>query len=421
MKTNNTLITLTFLILLHGAWAQEMQVHFINVGQGSATLLEFPCGAALIDTGGENNEQFRSTEALTAYLDQFFNRRTDLNKTIQLLVITHPHIDHTLGIRDVIQNYKVKNVITNGQEFGSGRYQQAWLHAHIASAEATAATTDDIGYHEAILTNIPPTGLTNAIIDPINCSGADPSIKLLWGRVPTDPGWGKNRYGKLNFDNNNNHSVVIRVDFGEASLLLTGDLETEAIHDLLTKYQGTTTLDTDVYLAGHHGSRNGSTLELIEAVTPEMAVISFGDPDREAYWTAWKYGHPNISIVTMLESNCTSLRTPKDVLVGNGPENFNYHTITKAIYGTGWDGNITLQATWAGAWSYLDPNALAKININTASPQQLATLPSIGPVKAQAIVTYRQRNGNFSSIEDIVNVTGIGPATLARIRQRVTI
>lgn len=75
--------------------ADSMVMHFIDVGQGAATLLEFPCGAMLIDTGGENNALFDSEPKLLAYLNDFFQRRSDLNKTLDALVITHPHIDHT--------------------------------------------------------------------------------------------------------------------------------------------------------------------------------------------------------------------------------------------------------------------------------------------------------------------------------------
>jgi competence protein ComEC len=415
------LLLKAFVILFTSSLAQGqvMKMHVINVGQGSSTLLEFACGVVLIDAGGENNQQFRSTEILTDYLDNFFEKRTDLNKTIHLLIVSHPHIDHTLGLKELAQNYKIKNVVTNGQEYGSGRYQQAALHKIIADAEATSVSSDDIGYYEAVLSNIPVTGITNSVIDPVNCAGANPTIKLLWGRVSADPGWGKDRSGRPNFDNNNNHSVVTRVDFGEASILFTGDLELEAIHDLVNKYNGTAMLDTDVYVVGHHGSRNGTSVDLLEAITPEIAVISFGDPEREDYWTAWAYGHPNIDIVNMLNANCTATRTPKEVLVGNGAKNFSYHTISKGIYGTGWDDHIMLEATLAGTWKYIDPNTSTKININTATAQELTSLPSIGSSRAQAIVNYRRNRGSFANIDDLINVPGIGPATLARIRELI--
>jgi len=62
-----------------------------------------------------------------------------------------------------------------------------------------------------------------------------------------------------------------------------------------------------------------------------------------------------------------------------------------------------------------------KININTASAEELQTLYGIGPVKAQAIIDYRNENGFFHSIEEIINVSGIGPKTLEKIRDEITV
>jgi competence protein ComEA len=62
-----------------------------------------------------------------------------------------------------------------------------------------------------------------------------------------------------------------------------------------------------------------------------------------------------------------------------------------------------------------------KININTASFEELQTLYGIGPVKAQAIIDYRNENGFFHSVEELVNVPGIGPKTLEEIRDEITV
>ena len=74
--------------------------------------------------------------------------------------------------------------------------------------------------------------------------------------------------------------------------------------------------------------------------------------------------------------------------------------------------------------STLTPTAVSSaslININTATLQQLDTLPSIGPVTAQSIVTYRQQHGPFQHIEDIMNVSGIGPVTFDKIQSLITV
>src|SRR5688572_4879306 len=102
-------ITLSFAIvavLNYGAAAQ-MRVHQINVGQGNATLVEFPCPAILIDAGAEKNPLFDGTEMLRIYLDNFFASRPDLGNTLEAVYITHPHLDHTLGIPVLLEHYKI--------------------------------------------------------------------------------------------------------------------------------------------------------------------------------------------------------------------------------------------------------------------------------------------------------------------------
>jgi competence protein ComEA len=67
------------------------------------------------------------------------------------------------------------------------------------------------------------------------------------------------------------------------------------------------------------------------------------------------------------------------------------------------------------------PSSAELININTASQAELESLPGIGPTTAQKIIAYRQANGPFVSIEDIVNVSGIGPGTYERLKNLITV
>lgn len=394
----------------------EMRVHVINVGQGSATLIEFPCGVILVDTGGEANTEFHSTEALTTYLDDFFHKRTDLNNTIDLLMISHPHIDHTRGIKEVLGRYTVKNAITNGQTSGKGPGYpgQKFLHHEISKREGTVSTTDDIKFFESLENKIPSGGLTNAVIDPINCVGADPVIRLLWGQVPNSYGW-----TAIQFDDENNHSVVCKIDFGQSSLIMTGDLEEVAIASLLRKHADKSVFDSDVYLVGHHGSKNGTTVKFLQAVTPEIAILSFGDPQRKYTSTAWAHGHPNKAIIQMLISNVSGSRNPIMALMGTGAKKFDSQTISKALYGVGWDDTILLTANLNGQWS-AGPSVDNRLNINVATLAQLQTLPTIGLARAQAIIAHRSIQ-KFKSIEELDNVPGIGPATVTILRPLVKI
>jgi len=407
-------LLLSFTALAQPLAESEMRVHFIDVGQGDATLLEFACGAILIDAGGENNGQFNSTEALELYLDEFFANRPDLNNEFMSLMLTHPHIDHTRGVSMVLEKYEVRNAVTNGQLKGSGRYGQIKLHQHV---EQQLLMGDTIGFEAVFLDQIGTEGFTSQVIDPINCGSVDPVITVLWGQIRTNPGWSTKE-----FSNANNHSLVIRIDFGASSLLLTGDLEDHAIEKLLEKFNNTELLDVDVYQVGHHGSKNATTDELVTAMTPEMAVISMGQATREVYWTAWMYGHPNEGVVELLESEIKRPRAAVEVMVGRRSKKFSAKKISNAIYATGWDGTVVLTTNENGDWTYQTaPEMRDLLDINEASFDELVTLPSIGPAKAQAIIDYRTEHGRYSSIQALDDVPGIGPVTILNISEFVVV
>lgn len=418
MKTKIIYVfVLTILASVLTASAQ-MRVHFINVGQGCATLIEFPCAAILVDAGGENDSLFNSSDSLQAYLEDFFDERTDLNHTLQCVYLTHPHSDHTLGTRFILEPpYVIKNAVTDGLETGSGKTGQIKLHRAAQHSEENADSSDDIGFEAVTTSEIGNNGLTDRIIDPVNCSGTNPVIKILWGTSAVNPGW-----SKTNFNNLNNHSLVIRIEYGASSVLITGDLEETAIRDLLSKYNGTNLLDADVYIAGHHGSKNGTTQALLNAITPRIALIGCGDPDRKLNWTAWAYGHPDKGVLDMLQSTVTTTRTPIQVQAGTGAKNFVTYSVTKAIYATGWDGNVDLEADNSGHWNIIEkPIVPGLVNINTASLFELETLPGIGAVKAQAIIDFRTGHGSFTSIDGLDNVPGIGPATISLVKPYVKV
>ncbi|WP_162250407.1 MBL fold metallo-hydrolase [Pseudoxanthomonas sp. Root630] len=336
-----------------------MVAHFIDVGQGDATLLEFSCAAVLIDTGGENTARVSGRDRLSRYLEEFFERRADLARTLHLVVLSHPHKDHTDGVSVLLEAEPaivVMNVVDNGPPAprASGGKGQRDLQSYAAEIEGVGY----VGLAESDIKTV--SGATSDIIDPVNCkrgnTGVDPKISALWGRVDLDTTWANDA---------NNDSVVLRVAFGKAVFLFTGDLESQGLSAMLESYAADLgAFDADVLKVGHHGSHNATTADFVTAVTPRIAVIQSGEssPDDETF-SAYAFGHPNAKALKLLLDTDSGVsldrKSPKLVRVGlkgrslngNTPPDFTYWTMKKAIYANGWDGNIAIKATSDGRLS----------------------------------------------------------------------
>lgn len=318
----------------------RIAVHYVNVDQGSAALLEFPCGAILIDAGGRTSA---STSRLLAYLNVFFARRTDLGRRLDTVFLTHNHQDHDRALLRVAQTFRVGGYVHNGQPRGTrSGASRMLIHAAGSSPPIPISPITEVEVAAA-----GTAGVGGPIVDPLACARVDPQIRVLSGGYGTNPGWGSGE-----FRNPNNHSLVIRVDYGAASFLFTGDLELAGIGTLLARYSGTTALDVDVYVAGHHGADNGTTLPFANAMSPEIAVISMGPPIRIGGGSAWRHGHPRRSTVELLEGVISRPRAaPITVMVSEGSQSFHAlaHPLSDAIYGTGWDGDVVISAGADGA------------------------------------------------------------------------
>ncbi len=333
--------------------ASTMRAHFIDVGQGNSTLLEFSCGSVLIDAGGQNAQ---TSAELVAYLKAVFSSwDTNNGSPIKTIILTHNHVDHTQALREVIEAFpSVEHVIENGQRGGykPGDTDVNWVtqNAHTGGRNIDVRVVTDAN----VTAGGNKTGITNSAIDPVNCSGTDPSIRIISSSQalkPEDepdanPGWSQDEW-----TNKNSHSIVVRVDFGQASFLFPGDLEESAIATMLDYYSGTSLLDVDVYEVGHHGSYNGTTEDYIAAMSPTLAVISMSNKSDHAKPTAYQYGHPRAPTIDMLVDGVTGARPLKSVDVATAVRKFKKQTISKGIYGTGWDGNVTITATSTGSFS----------------------------------------------------------------------
>jgi competence protein ComEC len=332
-----TLLLAAFLAVLPALSqpAPSMTAHFVNVGQAHSTLLEFSCGAMLIDVGAGSDE---GEDALVDYLEEFFKRRTDLNRTLKGILITHNHADHSRVLRRVVETFTVERYFDNGFTEGNGATGPNWLKQEVASGARKIVVREVM---DAAVDKADHAGLTDADIDPVACPDQDPDIRILQGSFrDEDPGWSPGDYG-----NQNNHSLVTRVGFGTASFLFTGDLEVAGIELLVDYYNETAAsrqlLNVDVLQVGHHGSYN-ATQQLLTAVTPRVAVIPVG------FWQSsltFGYGHPRRYTVELLASNITRDRSQaKSAMVASRAKEFAPLTVRRAIYATGWDGTVRVVA-----------------------------------------------------------------------------
>lgn len=319
-----------------------MYAHYIDVGQGAATLLEFPCGAVLIDCGAQDQDHVAK---LLSYLDEFFSRRSDLNRTLDVVFATHDHPDHTKGLKEVIERYNVPRYVDNGQLAANSDTRWIRENFNTAGRHTVIREVDD-----QEITALPAkTSLSDAVIDPLVCADCDPVIRILSGRLDDNPGWSLSE-----FDNKNNHSLVIRVDFGEASFLFTGDLEEDGIETMLSWYEEDSVLDADVYQVGHHGSHNATTAPLLEAVTPAIAVVPCGQWDfgktSNSQFTTYAYGHPRRSTLDLLSAVISGRRSQRiKIKAADGSRDFRDYTVRKKIYCTAWDKNIKIKAELEGS------------------------------------------------------------------------
>jgi beta-lactamase superfamily II metal-dependent hydrolase len=359
MKTLNlklyflTVLLASFFLRASGQDTDAMYAHFIDVGQGQAILLEFPKGAVLIDAGGQKDMK----EKLLFFLGQFFARRTDLNRTLNGVIITHQHVDHDQDLKDIVGRYKVLNYVDNGHHdpHGSGK-MQPWMQQHVGELHINyeAITYDKVTAGHNLK------GLTDGTIDPVTGSPVDPLITVYSGAFLP---------GEVSDMKENNHSLVVKVMYGHASFLFMGDLETSGIEKVTDYYKNTAeVLKADVLQVGHHGAKNAMTKDWVKAVRPKYAIINCGqwnwgvnaDSTGQAF-TTYAYGHPNKKAIDLLEKNMTDNRPqPINVMIGiSGTDptdptvkpKFKPAIITKNIFATAWNGNINIKATSDGQYA----------------------------------------------------------------------
>ena len=247
----------------------KLTVHFLDVGQGDSALIVFPLGTTmLVDGGGELRFDKRKQDDIgmiqtgenepaingfsigEAVVSRFL---WSLGRTrVDYVLATHAHADHIGGLSDVVRNFEIGQGIVG--------------HVPVDDPEFN-------GLADALRTRHVPLSSVSAG-ERFEIEGA--TIEVLW--PPRSRG--------STATSGNDDSIVLRLRYGAASIVLAGDIEQPA-EDSLVKSGAD--LRADLLKVPHHGSKTSSTEAFIDAVSPRYAVISVGERSR--------FGHPNPAVV----------------------------------------------------------------------------------------------------------------------------
>ncbi len=242
------LVIITGAALLLGQWipekihfGNELQVYFLDVGQGDGTVIKTPTGKVIVvDTGLEKGRLLVSDSLLKLGIDQ-----------VDLLIVSHPHSDHIGGAKQLMEKLNVKAF--------------AYFNGHYAPEEALALKAlTGLGKDKGTIISTLSKG------DEINVEQG-----LLLKVLHPDK--------EFDSESANDESIAFELLYGETSFLFTGDISTQVECDIIGKVQAAHM----VLKVPHHGSATSSSEALTSMDNLELAVIQVGKKNR--------YGHPKAS------------------------------------------------------------------------------------------------------------------------------
>lgn len=217
---------------------------FLNIGQGDSIYIRSPDGYDMLIDGGPDHSVLRELPRIMGPLD----------RTIEVMVETHPDQDHIAGLVDVLARYQVRTVMTPGIPHDTDTYR----------------------------------ALEDAIV-------REPQVHRVTARRGMRIHLGDTLYADVLYPDHdvshiratNDGSIVLYVVYGSSTAMLTGDLPS-TYEDVLVREYGTS-LHSQILKAGHHGSKYSTDALWLRAVAPEVVVISAGKGNT--------YGHPSPDVL----------------------------------------------------------------------------------------------------------------------------
>lgn len=233
---------------------QGLQVSFLDVGQGDSILITGPTGIQILIDGGKDRSVLRQLPQLMGPLD----------RTLDMVVATHPDADHIGGLPDVFRVYRVFYFVEPGRVGDTSFYERLDASVVSEAGQKTILARRDMRIHLG--------------------DGAYADILFPEGDVE-----------KLR--EANDASIVMRVVYGETEFLLTGDAPIWVEDRIVSAYG--TALESDVLKAGHHGSRTSTGASWLSVVDPEIVVVSAGKDNS--------YGHPHPEVLERVTASGASV------------------------------------------------------------------------------------------------------------------
>ncbi|MDO8620886.1 MAG: MBL fold metallo-hydrolase [Candidatus Levybacteria bacterium] len=231
----------------------KLHVVFCDVGQGDAIFIRTPNGLDILVDGGPND----------SVLSCLSNHMPVWDRTIELVILTHPHTDHFFGLHNVLKRYNV------------------------LSFDSEKLDNKALGFAELInevkQNKIPLHYLFSG--DSFKTNGGI-NIKIL---APTKEFLAETSPNGMIGENNEFASLISLVSYGSFKLLLTGDTQADELSQAISQYSLT---NLSVLQVPHHGSKTGLSLEILNLLKPKVAVISVGKNNR--------YGHPTPFVLDLL-------------------------------------------------------------------------------------------------------------------------
>jgi competence protein ComEC len=230
-----------------------LYITFLDVGQGDSIFLQFPDGKTILIDGGPRSENFDAAEF---FILPFLKRKHI--RHLDTIVLTHADNDHIGGLPEILRHVNVRRVVDNGIYHDSDVCR---LYKYLL---------DSLGVEHVAVRK--PTVLDSA------------GSYCLFALQPMED------FLRMNPDDVNNNSVVLKLIYGERKFLFTGDIEKEA-ERALVRYGDF--LQADVLKIAHHGSSTSSSEEFLRSVKPKFAVISVSKMNR--------FGFPSEDVIDRLE------------------------------------------------------------------------------------------------------------------------